>query len=128
MRAGISRSWWALGLHLFTAAFAVGAFLWSMVQKVQTRAYLCGGTGHFDSLRLGCRAISVSCRTGYDHLLRFGTARHTLQLLLIALAAGVLVLFPSYYYLFRIFKSEAPMIAPSVNGIEEHYNKGPHAR
>lgn len=31
VRAGISRSWWAVGLHLFTAIFAVGAFvtLWT---------------------------------------------------------------------------------------------------
>lgn len=29
----------------------------------------------------------------------------TLQLLLAALVAGVVLLFPSYYYLFRIFKS-----------------------
>ena len=28
----------------------------------------------------------------------------TLQLLLVALIAGVILLFPSYYYLFRIFK------------------------
>jgi len=27
VRAGISRSWWALGLHLFTAVFAIGAGL-----------------------------------------------------------------------------------------------------
>jgi cytochrome d ubiquinol oxidase subunit II len=33
--------------------------------------------------------------------------RATLQLLLIALAAGVLVLFPSYYFLFRVFKGES---------------------
>jgi hypothetical protein len=31
----------------------------------------------------------------------------TLQLLLAALIAGVILLFPSYYYLFRIFKSRA---------------------
>jgi cytochrome d ubiquinol oxidase subunit II len=31
--------------------------------------------------------------------------RITLQLLLGALVAGVILLFPSYYYLFRIFKS-----------------------
>ena len=32
--------------------------------------------------------------------------RITLQLLLGALAAGAILLFPSYYYLFRIFKGE----------------------
>ena len=39
-----------------------------------------------------------------------------LQLLLIALAAGVLVLFPSYYYLFRVFNGEP---AHSADGIDE---------
>ena len=34
--------------------------------------------------------------------------RITLQLLLGALIAGALLLFPSYYYLFKIFKREIP--------------------
>src|SRR5205807_5590783 len=37
VRAGISRSWWALGLHLFTAVFALGAFysLWTRKYRVE---------------------------------------------------------------------------------------------
>ena len=35
VRAGISRTWWALGLHFFTAVFAIGAFytLWTRRYK-----------------------------------------------------------------------------------------------
>jgi cytochrome d ubiquinol oxidase subunit II len=40
--------------------------------------------------------------------------RTTLQFLIAALAAGVLVLFPAYYYLFRIFKGEASTASPSA--------------
>jgi cytochrome d ubiquinol oxidase subunit II len=47
--------------------------------------------------------------------------RATLQLLIIALAAGVLVLFPSYYYLFRVFKGERYITARSANGIDEYH-------
>jgi cytochrome bd-type quinol oxidase subunit 2 len=54
--------------------------------------------------------------------------RATLQLLIIALAAGVLILFPSYYYLFRVFKGEASSIASAANGIDGYNNRGPHSR
>ena len=36
--------------------------------------------------------------------------------LIVALAAGALVLFPSYYFLFRIFKGETFITAHSANG------------
>jgi cytochrome d ubiquinol oxidase subunit II len=42
--------------------------------------------------------------------------RATLQLLILALAAGVLVLFPSYYYLFRIFKRDTSIADQTANG------------
>jgi hypothetical protein len=41
--------------------------------------------------------------------------RATLQLLIIALAAGVIVLLPSYYYRFRIFKGETSLTGHSAN-------------
>ena len=105
VRAGISRSWWALGLHLFTAIFAVGAFyaLW-------TRRY---------GLARVCAAAQVTlillgwAFAQYPHLVEpditissAAAPRITLQLLLAALVAGAVLLFPSYYYLFRIFKRE----------------------
>ncbi|HSL55723.1 MAG TPA: cytochrome d ubiquinol oxidase subunit II [Pyrinomonadaceae bacterium] len=104
VRAGISRTWWALILHICTGLFATSAFyaLW-------TRRY---------RLARVCAAAQVTmillgwAFAQYPHIVEpnitiFSAAapRVTLQLLLGALAAGVILLFPSYYYLFRIFKS-----------------------
>ena len=103
VRAGISRSWWALALHVCTAVFATGAFyaLW-------TRQY---------RLARVCAAAQVTlillgwAFAQYPHIVEpditiFSAAapRITLQLLLAALIAGALLPFPSYYYLIRIFK------------------------
>ena len=45
--------------------------------------------------------------TSWQHVLNSAAAPQvTLQLLLGALIAGALLLFPSYYYLFRIFKTQ----------------------
>jgi cytochrome d ubiquinol oxidase subunit II len=105
VRAGISRTWWALGLHLFTAIFATGAFL-----TLWTR--------HYKAARI-CAAAQVTlillgwALAQYPHLVEpdvtiFSAAapRITLELLLAALAAGAVLLFPSYYYLIRVFKAE----------------------
>lgn len=105
VRAGISRSSWALTLHILTAIFAVGAFytLW-------TRRYLAARV---------CAAVQVTlillgwAFAQFPYLIEpnmsitsAAAPRITLQLLLGALIAGALLLFPSYYYLFRIFKTQ----------------------
>jgi cytochrome d ubiquinol oxidase subunit II len=41
--------------------------------------------------------------------------RITLALLLGALAAGTVLLFPSYYYLFRVFKRKTALVAIPEN-------------
>ena len=105
VRAGISRSWWALGLHLFTAIFAIGAFV-----TLWTRRYW---------LARVCAAAQVTlillgwAFAQFPHLVEpditissAAAPQVTLELLLGALAAGAILLFPSYYYLFRIFKAE----------------------
>jgi len=127
VRAGISRSWWALALHLVTAASAIGAFhtLWTRKYRV-ARIF---AVAQVTLILVGWAFAQFPYLVEPDMTIYSASApRGTLKLLIIALAAGVLVLFPSYYYLFRIFKSEALMIAPSVNGIEERYNKRPHAK
>jgi cytochrome bd ubiquinol oxidase subunit II len=103
VRAGISRTWWALGLHVFTAVFAVGAFyaLWTRRYRL---ARICAAA-QVTLILLGWAFAQ------YPHLVEpditiFSAAapRITLQLLLSALVLGAALLFPSYYYLFRIFK------------------------
>ena len=49
--------------------------------------------------------------------------RVTPQLLLGALAAGALLLFPSYYYLFRVFKGETAFTAVSRKDDEPLFRK-----
>ncbi len=106
VRAGISRTWWALILHICTGLFATGAFyaLWTRRYRL---ARICAAA-QVTMILLGWAFAQ------YPHLVEpnitiFSAAapRITLQLLLAALVVGVVLLFPSYYYLFRIFKGEA---------------------
>jgi len=103
LRAGISRSWWALALHLGTAVVAVGAFytLWTRKYRV---ARICA-VAQVTLILVGWALAQFPYLVEPDMTIYSAAApRATLQLLFVALAAGVLVLFPSYYYLFRIFQ------------------------
>lgn len=114
VRAGISRSWWALGLHLFTAVFAIAAFyaLWTRKYGV---ARICAAA-QVTLILLGWALAQFPYLVEPNMTIYSAAApRATLQLLVVALAVGVLVLFPSYYYLFRIFKSEVSAAPPSAS-------------
>ena len=105
VRAGISRSWWAVGLHILTAIFAIGAFL-----TLWTRRYglarICAAA-QVTLILLGWAFAQFPHLVEPDLTISSATAPQiTLELLLGALAAGAILLFPSYYYLFRIFKAE----------------------
>ena len=105
VRAGISRSWWALGLHLFTAIFAIGAFvtLWTRHYWV---ARICAAA-QVTLILLGWAFAQFPHLVEPDITISSAAAPQVvLELLLGALAAGAILLFPSYYYLFRIFKAE----------------------
>jgi cytochrome bd ubiquinol oxidase subunit II len=105
VRAGISRSWWALGLHVFTAIFAMAAFytLWTRRYKL---ARVCAAA-QVTLILLGWAFAQFPNLVEPDITIGSAAASHiTLKLLLIALVAGAVVLFPSYYYLIRVFKAE----------------------
>lgn len=105
VRAGISRSWWALGLHVLTAIFAGGAFvtLWTRRYRL---ARVCAAA-QVTLILLGWAFAQFPHLVEPDLTISSAAAPQiTLQLLLGALAAGAILLFPSYYYLFRIFKAE----------------------
>lgn len=105
VRAGISRSWWALGLHFFTAVFAIGAFV-SLLTKRYRTARICAAA-QTTLILLGWAFAQFPHLVEPDITISSAAAPQiTLQLLLGALAAGAILLFPSYYYLFRIFKAE----------------------
>lgn len=105
VRAGISRSSWALALHLLTAVSAIGAFyaLWTRKYKL-ARIF---AAAQMTLILLGWALAQFPYLIEPDvTIIAAAAPRITLRLLLGALAAGALLLFPSYYYLFRIFKSE----------------------
>ena len=107
VRAGISRTGWALGLHFFTAIFATGAFvtLWTRRYRV---ARVCAAA-QVTLILLGWAFAQFPHLVEPDLTITSAAAPQiTLELLLAALAAGALLLFPSYYYLFRIFKAASP--------------------
>lgn len=105
VRAGISRTWWALGLHILTAIFAIGAFvtLWTRRYKA---ARICAAA-QVTMILLGWALAQYPNLVEPDLSITSAAAPPiTLELLLAALAAGALLLFPSYYYLIRVFKAE----------------------
>ena len=105
VRAGISRSWWALGLHILTAIAAIGAFLALWTRRFRL-AQVCAAA-QVSLILAGWALAQHPFLIEPDITIESAAApRITLQLLLAALAAGALLLFPSYYYLFRVFKRE----------------------
>jgi cytochrome bd ubiquinol oxidase subunit II len=105
VRAGISRTWWALGLHLVTAIFAIGAFATLWTRRYRVARILTAG--QVTLILLGWAFAQYPNLVEPDMSITAAAAPPiTLELLLIALAAGALLLFPSYYYLIRVFKAE----------------------
>jgi cytochrome d ubiquinol oxidase subunit II len=105
VRAGISRTWWALGLHFFTAIFAVSAFLTLLTRRYRL-ARICAA-GQVTLILLGWAFAQYPHLVEPDLTISSAAAPQiTLELLLAAVAAGALLLFPSYYYLIRVFKAE----------------------
>ena len=109
IRQALSRSWWAWPLQIATAGVAVGAImtLWQRRFRVariyaalQVTLILWGwGYAQFPYLVVADFTIHNSAAPIV-----------TLRLLWIALLAGTLLLFPSSYYLYRVFKtSEAKL-------------------
>lgn len=105
VRAGISRTSWALALHILTAVFAIGAFymLWTRRYRAARVCAACQAT----LILLGWAFAQFPYLVEPDISITSAAAPQiTLRLLFGALIAGAILLFPSYYYLFRIFKTE----------------------
>lgn len=103
VRAGISRTWWALGLHILTAIFATSAFVALWTRRYRSARFC--AAAQVTMILLGW-AFAQFPNIVEPHITISSAAapRLTLELLLTALMLGAIVLFPSYYYLFRIFK------------------------
>ena len=110
----LTRTTWSWFLHAVTAVSAVGA-IWSL----STRRY---------RLARALAALQVSlilwgwAFSQYPHLVKpdlslyeVAAPQVTLRLMLIALAAGALILIPSLYYLFRVFGKVGGPPAPPAD-------------
>lgn len=105
VREGLSRSHWALPLHAMTAAVALGAF-WTLWQRKYRLARLCAAA-QVALILWGWALAQFPYIVEPDITLSTAAApRATLKLLFGALCAGAALLFPSFYYLFRVFKGE----------------------
>jgi cytochrome d ubiquinol oxidase subunit II len=105
VRAGLSASMWALPLHVATAICAVGAF-WSLWRRKYKLARVCAA-GQVVLILWGWALAQYPYIVEPDITISSAAApRATIQLLLIALAVGALLLFPSFYYLFHVFKGQ----------------------
>ncbi|MEP7039123.1 MAG: cytochrome d ubiquinol oxidase subunit II [Acidobacteriota bacterium] len=103
VRAGISSNFWALGLHISTAIFATGAFYALWTRKYQL-ARVCAAA-QITMILLGWAVAQFPFLVEPNITIYNSAAPDiTLQLLLGALILGAILLFPSYYYLFRVFK------------------------
>lgn len=114
VRAGLAASVWALPLHAATAASAVGAFYFLWKRKYAW-ARLCAAA-QVSLILWGWALAQFPYIVEPDITISSAAAPpQTLRLLLAALALGALVLFPSFYYLFRVFKGRAAF-APLEEG------------
>jgi cytochrome d ubiquinol oxidase subunit II len=103
IRAGLSASPWAWPLQIATGGAAVGA-IWALWTR---RFYLARAFAatQVTLILAGWGAAQYPYLVEPNITIQAAAAPQiTLRLLLIALAAGALVLFPSIYFLFRIFK------------------------
>jgi cytochrome bd ubiquinol oxidase subunit II len=103
IRRDLGASWWSLPLHLLTGASAVAAFgaLWTrryawarLLAAGQTALILWGWAGAQFPFLVEPEITIYNA----------AAPQATLKFLLAALLAGGVVLFPSFYYLFRVFK------------------------
>jgi cytochrome d ubiquinol oxidase subunit II len=104
IRTGISASPWAIPLHLATALCAVGA-LAALWKRKYSLARLCAA-GQVTLILWGWALAQFPYLVEPDITIQSAAAPpETLRLLSLALVAGALILFPSFYYLFRVFKA-----------------------
>ncbi|HYG21861.1 MAG TPA: cytochrome d ubiquinol oxidase subunit II [Verrucomicrobiae bacterium] len=103
LRSGLAQSWWALPFQLLTGAVAVMtlAALWlrkfhaARVLAISQVALIIWGWGFSQFPFLVAPNLTFTNSAAPDNILRS---------LLIALAAGAVLLLPSLWYLFRVFK------------------------
>lgn len=102
---GLSASWWTWPLQILTGLLAVGAIFALWVRRFRMARALAVGQA---TLILWGWAFAQFPYLVVPDVTIFDAAAPdaTLRLLLVALIVGALLLFPSFYYLFRVFKGK----------------------
>lgn len=106
IRARLSASWWTWPLQIATALCAVGAIYalwtrrwqWARISAAAQVTLILWGWGAAQFPHLVVPDLTIYNAAG---------APATLRLVTIVLLVGTLLLFPSFYYLFRVFKRGA---------------------
>jgi cytochrome bd ubiquinol oxidase subunit II len=105
--AGLTARGWSLLLHLATAAAAVAAFAALLLHR--PRLARLAAAAQVTLIVVGWGASQYPYLVVPDVTLAGASGPRATQVaLLVALAAGAVLLFPSLYLLFRIFKGERP--------------------
>lgn len=105
VRAGIGESAWALPLHVATGLCAAGAFYTLWARRYALARLFAAAQVTF--ILWGWAFAQFPAIVEPDVTIEAAAApRATLRFLLVALGAGALLLFPSFFYLFRVFKGQ----------------------
>jgi cytochrome d ubiquinol oxidase subunit II len=123
IRAGISASPWAIPLQIATAMCALGAFgaLWKRSYRLARLFAACQVT----LILWGWALAQYPYLVQPDITIKSAASPpETLRLLLMALGAGALVLFPSFFYLFRVFKGQTAFAGMTETGSPGDEDKG----
>ncbi|HEX4946480.1 MAG TPA: cytochrome d ubiquinol oxidase subunit II [Blastocatellia bacterium] len=104
IRQDLSRSWWTWPLQIATAAAALGAII-ALWQR-RFRAARIYAAAQVTLILWGWGYAQYPYLVVTDFTIANSAAPEvTLRLVWIALLAGALLLFPSFYYLYRVFKT-----------------------
>ncbi|HKX28415.1 MAG TPA: cytochrome d ubiquinol oxidase subunit II [Blastocatellia bacterium] len=106
IRRGLSEKWWSWPLHLATGAFAVAAMFALWTRRFYSARLLAAGQVTLILWGWGAAQFPYIVEPGLT-IHNAAAPDTTLRLLLIALLMGLLLLLPSFYYLFRVFKSDS---------------------
>jgi cytochrome d ubiquinol oxidase subunit II len=103
IHAGLGRAWWSIPFHIWTGVVSVGAMGAVWLRKYRLARPL--AMGQIALILCGWGFAQFPYLVGSDLTLRNASAPESvLRVLLIALALGALLLFPSLWYLFQVFK------------------------
>jgi len=104
IRAGLAKSWWAVPFQILTAATALAAIAALWLRRFRMARVL--AIAQVMLIILGWGLAQFPYLVEPDLTFRNSAAPESvLTLLLVALAAGAVLLFPSLWYLYRVFKA-----------------------